>query len=65
MKKIPSLILSMILLLSLSACSGNPRRDTETGGESGLYALGESVSGTEQIETLTGEIRIEEVSEKE
>ncbi len=28
MKKIPSLILSMILLLSLSACSGNPRQET-------------------------------------
>lgn len=33
----------------------------ECGGASGLYALGEAVSGTEQIETLSGEIRIEVV----
>lgn len=33
----------------------------ECGGASGLYALGEAVSGTEQIETLSGEIHIEAV----
>lgn len=31
----------------------------ECGGASGLYALGEAVSGAEQIESLAGEIRIE------
>lgn len=33
----------------------------ECGGAGGLYALGEAVSGTEQIETLSGEIHIEAV----
>lgn len=33
----------------------------ECGGASGLYALGEAVSGTDQIETLSGEIRLEAV----
>lgn len=33
----------------------------ECGGASGLYALGEAVSGTAQIETLSGEIRLEAV----
>lgn len=34
----------------------------ECGGASGLYALGKAVSGTEQIESLSGEIQIEAVS---
>lgn len=34
----------------------------ECGGASGLYALGKAVSGTNQIETLSGEIRIEAVN---
>lgn len=34
----------------------------ECGGASGLYALGKAVLGTEQIETLSGEIQIEAVS---
>lgn len=34
----------------------------ECGGASGLYALGEAVSGTEQIETLSGELKIEAVN---
>lgn len=32
------------------------------GGASGLYALGQAVSGTEQIETLSGVIRLEAVA---
>lgn len=34
----------------------------ECGGASGLYALGQAVSGTEQIETLSGVIRLEAVA---
>ena len=33
------------------------------GGASGLYELGEAISGAEQIESLSGEIRIEKFSE--
>lgn len=33
----------------------------ECGGAGGLYALGKAVSGTDQIETLSGEIRLETV----
>lgn len=35
----------------------------ECGGASGLYELGEAVSGADQIETLSGEIRIDIVED--